>query len=57
MKERPEGQREKDDNTLDFVNYWAQEAILNPNLPASYKDQMLSLALGTIKKGLSRQTR
>jgi hypothetical protein len=55
MKERPIGQKEKDDKTLDFVNYQAQEAILNPDLPDSYKDQMLSFALGTIKRIAERR--
>jgi hypothetical protein len=37
------------------VNYQAQEAILNPNLPASYKDEVLEAAVGTIQKVAERK--
>jgi hypothetical protein len=51
MKEREEkaiGQNAKDDATLNFVSLQAQEAILNPNLPEIYKDQIVGAAVGTI---------
>ncbi len=53
MKERSEkpiNQREKDDATLNFVCRQAQEAILDPSLPESYKDLVLDAAIQTIKK-------
>ena len=50
MKERPTSQIEKESAALDFVNYQAQEAILNPNLPDTYKDAMLDFAIDTIRK-------
>ena len=34
----------------DFVSYQAQEAILNPNLPEAYKDEVLDAAIETIQK-------
>ena len=52
MKERGEtniNQWEKDNKALDFVCRQAQEAILDPNLPESYKDLVLEAALGTIR--------
>ena len=51
MRERSEkviGQKAKDDATLNFVSLQAQEAILNPNLPEGYKDQIVGAAVGTI---------
>ena len=50
MKERPTSQIEKESATLDFVNYQAQEAILNPNLPDAYKDAVLEFAIDTIRQ-------
>ena len=54
MKDKNEkitiGIREKDDALLNFVNYQAQGAILNPNLPGSTKDEVLEDAIGTIQK-------
>ena len=55
MKERPTSQIEKDNATLNFVNYQAQEAILNPNLPDAYKDAMLEFAIDTIQKVSERK--
>src|SRR5215212_952770 len=49
------GPREKDDALLDFVNYEAQGAILNPNLPESYKDEVLDAAVETIQKVAERK--
>src|SRR5215216_3048093 len=49
------GTREKDNALLDFVNYQAQEAILNPNLPESYKDEVLNAAVETIQKVAERK--
>jgi hypothetical protein len=43
------GTREKENALLDFVNYQAQEAILNPNLPDTKKDEILDDAIGTIR--------
>ena len=51
MNERREkiiGQKAKDDATMNFVSRQAQEAILDPNLPESYKDEVLRAAVGTI---------
>ena len=53
MKERDQnqiGQREKDNALVDFVCRQAQEAILDPNLPETYKDLVLEAALGTIQQ-------
>src|SRR5688572_29966126 len=46
---------EKENALLDFVNYQAQEAILNPNLPESKKDKILEDAIGTIQKVAERK--
>ena len=50
MKERKNfiGQKEKDDAIMNFVSRQAQEAILDPNLPESYKDAALEAALNAI---------
>ena len=53
MKERSKNlpdQKERNHATLNFVNYQAQEAILNPNLPDAYKDAILDFAIDTILK-------
>ena len=53
MKERSGkqiNQKEADNATLNFVSRQAQEAILDPNLPEAYKDQVLDIAIGTISK-------
>ena len=53
MKEAREkliGQKAKDDATMNFVSRQAQEAILDPNLPESYKDDIVGAAVGTILK-------
>ena len=53
MKENGEkiiGQREKDDAMMNFVSRQAQEAILNRNLPESYKDEVVGAAISTIRK-------
>ena len=58
MKERIEkltGPREKDDALLNFVSRQAQEAILNPTLPESYKDEVLEAAVATIQKVAERK--
>jgi hypothetical protein len=52
MKEREEkliGQKEKDDATMNFVSRQAQEAILDPNLPESFKDYVLDAAIETLR--------
>ena len=51
MKERTEkliDTKAEDEVTMNFVSLQAQEAILNPNLPESYKDDVLEAAVGTI---------
>jgi hypothetical protein len=51
MKERSQKsieQKEKDDALMNFVARQAQEAILDPNLPESYKDYVLDSAIGTL---------
>src|SRR5215207_11246684 len=58
MKDKNEkqiGTREKQDTLMDFVNYQAQEAILNPNLPGSTKDEVLEDAIGTIQQVAERK--
>ena len=49
------GPREKDDALMNFVSRQAQEAILNPNLPELYKDEVLEAAVGTIQKVAERK--
>jgi hypothetical protein len=49
------GSMERDEALMDFVNYQAQEAILNPTLPESYKDEVLEAAVGTIQKVAERK--
>ena len=49
------GTREKENALLDFVNYRAQEAILNPNLPESKKDEVLDDTIATIQKVAERK--
>jgi len=41
-------QKEKDDAIMDFVSRQAQEAILDPNLPEAYKDEILNVAIKMI---------
>ena len=58
MKEKGDiqtSQLEKDNATLNFVNYQAQEAILNDEIPQYYKDEILKLAIHTIKKVAERR--
>lgn len=55
MKERPISQIEKDNAILNSVNYRAQQAILDPNLPDEYKDQILGLAIDTINTVAERK--
>jgi len=53
MKERDRKytlQKERDDAIMDFVSRQAQEAILDPNLPKSYKDAALEAALEALLK-------
>ena len=38
----------KDDAIMNFVSRQAQEAILDPNLPESYKDAALEAALAAL---------
>jgi hypothetical protein len=46
---------ERENALLDFANRQAQEAILNPNLPGSYKDEVVGAAIGTIQKVAERK--
>src|SRR5215211_6223562 len=46
---------ERENALLDFANRQAQEAILNPNLPSSYKDEVVDAAIGTIQKVAERK--
>lgn len=55
MKERPISQIEKDNEVLNSVNYRAQEAILDPNLPDALKDEILDFAIDTIQKVAERK--
>lgn len=58
MRERAEnitGQREKDDALMNFVSRQAQEVILNPILPESYKDEVLEAAVETIHRVAERK--
>lgn len=53
MKENGEkiiSQKEKDDAVLNFVNFQAQEAILNPNLPEDFKNLVVGDAVRKIQK-------
>jgi hypothetical protein len=53
MMERSEktiGQKERDDAILDFVNFQAQEAILNPNLSNDFKDLVVGDAIRKIQR-------
>jgi hypothetical protein len=60
MKEQSEkliGQKAKDDATMNFVSKQAQEAILDPNIPNSYKDEIVGAAVGTILRIAERRNR
>ena len=46
---------ERENALLDFANRQAQEAILNPNLPGSYKDEVVDAAIDTIQKVSERK--
>lgn len=37
-------------DALDFVNYLAQDAILDPNLPDVFKEEFLNIAINEIWK-------
>ena len=53
MKERNEifvGQKSKNDAIMNFVSYQAQEAILDPNLPEEFKDEIVGVAVAKILK-------
>ena len=55
MKERQLGQIDKCNAFLNAVNYHAQEAILDPNLPDDYKDRVLDYAIAEIRKVAERK--
>jgi hypothetical protein len=46
---------ERENALLDFVNRQAQEAILDPNLPDAYKNEVVNAAIGTIQKVAERK--
>ena len=46
---------ERENALLDFVNRQSQEAILDPSLPDSYKNEVVSAAIGTIQKVAERK--
>jgi hypothetical protein len=49
------GQKEKDERTLNYVSREAQQAILNPDLSDSIKDEILNEAVGTINQIAERR--
>jgi hypothetical protein len=51
-----EDRRKKENETLNFVSYQAQQAILNPDLPESYKDEVLRAAVKTILRIADRRS-
>ena len=58
MKERSQNlirQKGKDDATMNFVSRQAPEAILDPNLPESYKDDIVGAAVGTVLRITERR--
>ena len=53
MKENEEKiitQKERYDAVLEFVNFQAQEAILNPTLPNDFKDMIVEDAIRKIRR-------
>jgi hypothetical protein len=59
MKENgkiPLSQNERDDALMNFVSRQAQEAILDPHLPESYKDKLVSAAVAIISRIAERRT-
>jgi len=42
---------------MNFVSRQAQEAILDPNLPESYKNEIVDAAVGTILTIAERRTK
>jgi hypothetical protein len=53
MKENGEkiiSQEKRENAVLEFVNYQAQEAILNPNLPNDFKDMIVEDAIRKIRR-------
>ena len=55
LREQLIEQRQKDDTTLNYVSREAQEAILNPDLSDSLKDEILTSAVGTIHQIAERR--
>jgi transposase-like protein len=47
-REKSIDQKSKDDATMNFVSYQAQEAILDPNMPEARKNEIVGTAVGTI---------
>lgn len=59
MKERSKNftrQKAKDDVIMNFVSRQAQEAILDPNLPETFKDEVVDTAVGTLLKIAERRS-
>jgi hypothetical protein len=55
IREKALGQKAKDDATMNFVSRQAQEAILDPNIPETYKDFILEAAVGTLRRIAERR--
>jgi hypothetical protein len=58
MKENGEkqlSQKERDDALMNFVSRQAQEAILDPHLPETYKDKLVSAAVSTMSRIAERR--
>src|SRR5690242_20584342 len=56
QNEKSMGARQRDDMLLNFVTRQAQEAILDPNLPETYKNEAVEAAVATIQKIAERKT-
>jgi hypothetical protein len=55
QNEKSMGVKERDDVLLNFVTRQAQEAILDPNLPETYKNEAVEAAVGTVQKIAERK--
>ena len=53
--EKAIGQKARESETLNFVSWQAQEAILNPNLDDDYKDWVVTAAVRKINKIAERK--
>src|SRR5690349_5822704 len=55
QNEKSMGARERDDVLLNFVTRQAREAILDPNLPETHKNDAVEAAVGTVQKNAERK--